>query len=92
MIYFKDKKDLLYCVYQGSYFILFLDYWNILYIYFYKPGGTNMLFDFIVNFMYSITHREEIKRYKQELEEAAKPENRHKPRVYYGRGFGYFVD
>lgn len=50
-----------------------------------------MLFDFIVDFIYSITHRKEIKRYKQALDEAAKPENRNKPRVYYGRGFGYFI-
>ena len=49
-----------------------------------------MLFDFIVMLIYNITHREEIKRYKQELEEAAKPENRHKPRVYRGENFGYF--
>lgn len=51
-----------------------------------------MLFDFIADFLYGITQRNEIKRMKQALEEAAKPENRNKPRVYHGRGFGYFID
>lgn len=49
-----------------------------------------MLFDFIVDFIYGVTHRKEIKRMKQSLEEANKPENRNKPRVYHGRNLGYF--
>lgn len=49
-----------------------------------------MLFDFFADFIYSVTHRKEIKRMKQSLEEANKPENGNKPRVYHGRNFGYF--
>lgn len=49
-----------------------------------------MLFDFIADFIYGITYRKEIKRMKQSLEEANKPENRNKPRVYHGKNFGYF--
>lgn len=51
-----------------------------------------MLIVYVLDFIYGVTHRKEIKQYKQALDEAAKPENRNKPRVYYGRGFGYFID
>ena len=51
-----------------------------------------MLFDFIADFLYGITHRKEIKRMKQSLEEANKPENRNKPRVYHGKNFGYWAE
>lgn len=49
-----------------------------------------MLIVYVLDFIYGVTHRKEIKRMKQSLEEANKPENRNKPRVYHGRNFGYF--
>ena len=49
-----------------------------------------MLIVYVLDFIYGVTHREEIKRMKQSLEEANKPENRNKPRVYHGKNFGYF--
>lgn len=49
-----------------------------------------MLIVYMLDFIYSITHRKELKLMKQSLEKANKPENRNKPRVYRGKNFGCF--